>query len=190
MASNAYGVHPSITVNRVASVDKKRMKVSVSCPKVVSMYKKYQGGVDRFDENVDSERVSFRGKNGGFHCLLLGLKPPAETHGKSTKQPRKRKLRIAHFTALMSKLIWGCTKPHRINQQHAVLRHHHAFIHCCAPTIKWRNTLEKNATKHDALSATTEPGFSAKSAKFRCTSAAGTPFTTRRQDQRTTLLHD
>ena len=62
MASNALDVHPSTTVNRVASVDKKRMKVSLICPKVVSMYNKYMGGIDRFDENVDSERVSFRGK--------------------------------------------------------------------------------------------------------------------------------
>ena len=127
-------------------------------------------------------------KNGGFHCLLMGLTPPAKTRGKSTKQPRKRKLYIAHFVAILSKLIWGCTKPHRINQQHAVLRHPHEFIHWCAPTIKWRNTLGKNATKHNAVSATTEPEFRAKSAKFRCTSAAGTPSPTSKQGQKTFLL--
>ena len=72
MASNAYGVHPSTMVNRVASEDKKRMIVSVTCPKIVSMYK-YIGGVDRFDENMDSERVSFRGKKWWFPLFDFGI---------------------------------------------------------------------------------------------------------------------
>ena len=63
-------------------------------------------------------------------------------------------------------------------------------VHALMRTNK--QTEEHNREKCNqarALSATTKPGFSAKSAKFCCTLAAGIPFTTSRQNQRTTLLH-
>ncbi|GBP60626.1 Chimeric ERCC6-PGBD3 protein [Eumeta japonica] len=37
------------------------------------MYNKYMGGVDRFDENVDSMRVALRGKKWWFLLFAFGL---------------------------------------------------------------------------------------------------------------------
>ena len=92
MASNAYGVHPSATANRVASVDKKRMKVSVTSPKVFSMYNKYMSGVDRFDENVDSERVSFRGKKWWFPLFAFVIDAAFQNAWKIYQTAKKEKI--------------------------------------------------------------------------------------------------
>ena len=85
MASNVYGALPSTTVNRVASIEKKRTKVTVTCPQVVSMYNRYMGGVDRFDENVGSQRISFQGKKWWFPLRLV-LMLLAKMHGRLIKR--------------------------------------------------------------------------------------------------------
>ena len=73
IASNCYGCNPVIKVDRVGTVNKKRQKMKVECPHVVTMYNKFMGGVDRFDQNVDAQRVSFRGKKWWYPLFTFGL---------------------------------------------------------------------------------------------------------------------
>jgi hypothetical protein len=73
LASNCHGVIPIHKVDRVGSVDGKRSKIKVECPAIVQYYNKYMGGVDRFDENVDSMRVALRGKKWWFPLFAFGL---------------------------------------------------------------------------------------------------------------------
>ena len=37
------------------------------------MYNKFMGGVDRFDENVESQRISFRGKKWWYPLFAFGI---------------------------------------------------------------------------------------------------------------------
>ena len=78
LASNAYGINPISSINRIASVDKKRVGITVPCPKIVSMYNKFMGGVDRFDQNVHSQRISFRGKKWWFPLFAFGIDAPCQ----------------------------------------------------------------------------------------------------------------
>ncbi|CAG5041979.1 unnamed protein product [Parnassius apollo] len=71
--SNCHGLDPITKVDRIGFVDKKRSKIQVDCPAVIKMYNKYMGGVDRFDENVDSMRVALRGKKWWFPLFAFGL---------------------------------------------------------------------------------------------------------------------
>ena len=73
LASNAYGIDPQTSVIRVASVNKKRMKISVQSPNVVTKYNTFMGGVDRFDQNVESERIAFRGKKWWYPLFAFGV---------------------------------------------------------------------------------------------------------------------
>lgn len=57
-----YGINLFSTVNKISSIYNKRTQISVHCQKVVSIYDKFMGRVDRFDENIDSQRVSFSSK--------------------------------------------------------------------------------------------------------------------------------
>lgn len=71
--SNCHGLDPVTKVDRIGFVDKKRAKIQVDCPAIIKMYNKYMGGVDRFDENVDSMRVALRGKKWWFPLFAFGL---------------------------------------------------------------------------------------------------------------------
>ena len=73
IASNCHGLDPITKVDRIGFVDKKRAKIQVDCPAIIQMYNKYMGGVDRFDENVDSMRVALRGKKWWFPLFAFGL---------------------------------------------------------------------------------------------------------------------
>ena len=73
MASNIFGKNPITQVNRVGFVDKKRSKLSVPCPNIVKAYNAKMGGVDRFDQNVHSMRVSFRGKKWWYPLFAFGI---------------------------------------------------------------------------------------------------------------------
>lgn len=73
LASNSFGCQPITKVDRVASVNKKRQKVKVDCPYVVTQYNKFMGGVDRFDQNIDDQRVSFRGRKWWYPLLAFGI---------------------------------------------------------------------------------------------------------------------
>ena len=71
LASNTYSIHPTSIVSRVAKIDSK--KINVECPKVVSMYNSYMGGVDRFDQNIHAQRSSFRVKKWWFLLFAFGI---------------------------------------------------------------------------------------------------------------------
>ncbi|XP_056647353.1 piggyBac transposable element-derived protein 3-like [Diorhabda sublineata] len=73
IASNCHGLDPITKVDRIGFVDKKRAKIQVDCPAVIKMYNKYMGGVDHFDENVDSMRVALPGKKWWFPLFAFGL---------------------------------------------------------------------------------------------------------------------
>ncbi|CAK1541427.1 unnamed protein product [Leptosia nina] len=73
IASNCHALNPITKVDRIGFVDKKRAKIQVDCPAVIKMYNKYMGGVDRFDENVDSMRVGLRGKKWWYPLFAFGL---------------------------------------------------------------------------------------------------------------------
>ena len=62
LASNAYSIHPTSIVSRVAKIDSKRRRINAVCPKVVSIYNSCMGRVDRFDQNIHAQKISFRGK--------------------------------------------------------------------------------------------------------------------------------
>lgn len=71
--SNCHGVSPVKKVDRIAFVEKKRAKISLECPRIIVLYNTYMGGVDRLDENVQSLRVSLKGKKWWFQLFLFGL---------------------------------------------------------------------------------------------------------------------
>ncbi|KAF2902633.1 hypothetical protein ILUMI_03555 [Ignelater luminosus] len=60
LLSNQYGVKPLQSAARYSAKEKK--KVYIPQPNVVSMYNKYMGGVDQFDNNIATYRISMRGK--------------------------------------------------------------------------------------------------------------------------------
>lgn len=73
MASNCHALTPITKVDRIGVINKKRVKIQVDCPSLVRMYNKFMGGVDRFDENVHSMRISLRGKKWWFALFAFGL---------------------------------------------------------------------------------------------------------------------
>ena len=79
LASNACGIDPQTSVIRVASVNKKRMKIFVQSPNVVTKYNTFMGGVDRFDQNVESERIAFRGKKWWYPLFAFGVDAACQT---------------------------------------------------------------------------------------------------------------
>ena len=82
MASNAYGALPTTTVNRVASIEKKRTKVTVSRPQVVSMYNRFIGEWIGLTKILTASGFRSEVKNGGSHCLHLVSMLLAKVHGK------------------------------------------------------------------------------------------------------------
>lgn len=72
-ASNCHNLEPIQKVDRIGFVNGKRAKIQVDCPSVVRKYNKYMGGVDRFDENVASMRISLRGKKWWFPLFAFGV---------------------------------------------------------------------------------------------------------------------
>ena len=109
MASNAYGALPTTTVNRVASI-KKRTKVTVSCPQVISMYNRYMGGVDRFDENVDSQRISFRGKKWCFPLFAFGIDASCQNSWKTYQLVQKEQITYCTFRRNIMQAYLGMYK--------------------------------------------------------------------------------
>jgi DNA excision repair protein ERCC-6 len=73
VASNCHSLSPITTIDRIGSVNEKRTKIQVPCPNAVRQYNRYMGGVDRFDENLHSLRVSYRGKKWWFSLFAFGL---------------------------------------------------------------------------------------------------------------------
>ncbi|XP_039276105.1 piggyBac transposable element-derived protein 3-like [Nilaparvata lugens] len=59
MISNCHGLTPFTKVERIGKINNKKAKVSVQCPNITKMYNTYMGGVDRFDQNLDSLRITF-----------------------------------------------------------------------------------------------------------------------------------
>ena len=73
MASNAYGINLVTRVNRIATVSHERRKILAKCPKVVNMYNSYMGGAERFNQDVHSQRISFRGKKWWYLLFAFGF---------------------------------------------------------------------------------------------------------------------
>ena len=59
-ASSSYSSMPMGDADCWSKAAKKRIKVSI--PHSIQMYNKYMGGTDRMDENINSYRISIRGK--------------------------------------------------------------------------------------------------------------------------------
>ena len=89
MASNAYGINLVTRVNKVATVSHERRKILVKCPKAVNMYNSYMGGVDRFNQDVHSQRISFRGKKWWYLLFAFGLDASCQIYkrGNNTNNP-------------------------------------------------------------------------------------------------------
>ncbi|XP_055910542.1 piggyBac transposable element-derived protein 3-like [Eupeodes corollae] len=73
IASNCHCLTPITKVDRIGFINKKRSKIQVDCPASIKMYNKYKGGVDGFDENVDSMRVGLRDKKWWFPLFAFGI---------------------------------------------------------------------------------------------------------------------
>lgn len=71
--SNCHGVQPVTKVDRIGTIDKKKTKIKVDCPNIIKQYNYFMGGVDRFDENLDSLRVAYRGRKWWFPLFVFGL---------------------------------------------------------------------------------------------------------------------
>lgn len=71
LTSTSRATDPISKVDRIGVVNKTRTKISVPCPKAVSVNNRFIGGVHRFDEDIHGQRVAFKVKNGGFVCLHL-----------------------------------------------------------------------------------------------------------------------
>ncbi|KAF2900183.1 hypothetical protein ILUMI_06004 [Ignelater luminosus] len=64
---NQYGIKPLQSAARYSAKENK--KVYIPQPNVVSMYNKYMGGVDQFDNNIATYRISMQGKSGTCQSL-------------------------------------------------------------------------------------------------------------------------
>jgi hypothetical protein len=73
LVSNCHSVSPIGKVEQVGSIERRKGKIQVDCPTVVMKYTKYMGGIDRFDENIDSLRVNLRGKKWWFPLFAFVL---------------------------------------------------------------------------------------------------------------------
>ena len=73
LASNVYSIHSTSIVSRVAKIDSKRRRINVECPKVISMYNSYMGRVNRLDQHIHAQRISFRGKKWWFLLFAFGI---------------------------------------------------------------------------------------------------------------------
>ena len=60
VASSSYSSMPMEDADRWSKAAKKRIKVSIL--HFIQMYNKYMGGTNRMDENINSYRISIRGK--------------------------------------------------------------------------------------------------------------------------------
>ncbi|RVE43957.1 hypothetical protein evm_011389 [Chilo suppressalis] len=60
-------------VDRIRFVDKKLTTIQIDCPAIIKMYNKYMSEIDRFDDYVNSMRVSLRGKKWWFPLFAFGL---------------------------------------------------------------------------------------------------------------------
>ncbi|KAF2890591.1 hypothetical protein ILUMI_15582 [Ignelater luminosus] len=67
LLSNEYRIKPLQSAARYFAKEKK--KVYIPQPNVVSMYNKYMGGVNQFDNNIATYRISMRRKNGTCQSL-------------------------------------------------------------------------------------------------------------------------
>lgn len=73
VASTSHGLDPVSEVERIRIVNKKRVKIRVPCPKAVSVYNRFVGGVDRFEADLHSQRIACRGKKWWFCLFAFGL---------------------------------------------------------------------------------------------------------------------
>ena len=71
IATNAVPIHPCKNVSRYSRQERK--KIQIQQPRVISMYNRFMGGVDRSDQNISLYRVSMRGKKWYYpiimHCI-------------------------------------------------------------------------------------------------------------------------
>jgi hypothetical protein len=72
MASNCRGITQTCKVEKIGTVDGKRVKIQVECPSVIQKYK-YMGGVNWLDENVDHFREGMRGEKWWSPIFAFGI---------------------------------------------------------------------------------------------------------------------
>ena len=61
------------------------------------MYNRYMGGVDRFDENVDSQRISFRGTKWWFPLFAFGINASCQNAWKTYQLVQKEQITYCAF---------------------------------------------------------------------------------------------
>lgn len=97
LASNCHGVTPVQKVDRVGVVGGKRSKIQVGCPALVQKYNKYMGGVDRFDENIHSMRISFRGRKWWFPLFAFGVDAACQNAWQLMKENSENNITYCQF---------------------------------------------------------------------------------------------
>lgn len=58
----AYNMHSPAEMENVQRTNKRGVKKSIVCPKIISDYNKYMGGVDRFDQLMSSYAVAWKSR--------------------------------------------------------------------------------------------------------------------------------
>lgn len=102
LATNCHNVTPIQKVDRIGSVGGKRSKLQVACPAVVQKYNRYMGGVDRFDENIHSMRISFRGRKWWYPLFAFGVDAACQNAWQLMKQNHKEeKLTYCQFRRII-----------------------------------------------------------------------------------------
>ena len=96
-ASNAHGIHPISNVTKIVNNANKKTKITVPCPKVVSMYYAYMGGVHSFNQSVNSQRISFRGKKWWFPLFAFGLDAACQNSWKLYQSQENQKITYCEF---------------------------------------------------------------------------------------------
>lgn len=68
VASNAVPVLPCQNATKFSKKDKK--KIHVTQPRMISVYNKHMGGVDRSDQNISLYRISIKGKKWYYPVIM------------------------------------------------------------------------------------------------------------------------
>jgi hypothetical protein len=97
LVSNCHSVSPIGKVEQVGSIERRKGKIQVDCPTVVMKYTKYMGGIDRFDENIDSLRVNLRGKKWWFPLFAFGLDAACHNAWYAYKQITSKSMTYCEF---------------------------------------------------------------------------------------------
>ena len=141
------------------------------------MYNRYMGGVNRFDENVDSQRISFRGKKWWFPLFSFGIHASCQNAWKTYQFVQKEQISYCAFRRNIVQAylemykkpppkspVCGSSSSPRV---HSMVRTDNQVD----------EHIWENCNQARCAHCRREPGSGARSVKFLFTSTAGTLFT-------------